>query len=135
VKQWNPPGKTRCSEPKRGRMTGSVYEVPGRGVESRTSGAAGSWQVFDGGLVRVVVQGAGWPTNVLVERVKPWAEFVEANVVHTFCHNHDERGRWRSGIIYNARFYPTFEHEGKVWVVTSPARFVRPARGMRKIRS
>jgi hypothetical protein len=112
-------------------MVGRVYEVPTRTEENRTSGAAGSWQVFAGGLVRVVVQGGRWPTNVLVERVKPWSEFVAPNVVHTFTSAFVGR-RWLSGIWYDGAFYPTFVHDGVIMVVTGE-RFVRPARGMRKL--
>lgn len=114
-------------------MVGRVYEVQGRGEENSTSGARGPWQVFEGGLVHVVVQGGGWPTNVLVERVMRWSEFVAPNVIHTFQQGRDWRGKWRSGIAYGGAFYPTFVHEGKVWVVTSGERFVRPARGMRRV--
>lgn len=78
-------------------MVGRVYEVHGRTEANTTSGAGGPWQVFEGGLVRVVVQGAGWPTNVLVERV--------TRVVTT-----------------TATYY-----------VATGERFVRPARGMRKV--
>jgi hypothetical protein len=43
-----------------GRMVGRTYRLPERvfGGQGRASG-----------LVRVLVQGRGWPTNVLVERV------------------------------------------------------------------
>ena len=45
---------------KRGRMVGRTYRLPESvfGGQGRCSG-----------LVRVLVQGRGWPTNVLVERL------------------------------------------------------------------
>lgn len=132
MKQLQKPGRTRCSSARNARMVGRVYEVPSRTEENRTSGVAGPWQVWEGGLVRVVVQGLGWPTNVLVERVKPWAEFVAPGVVHTWHMGRDERGEWKPGVTYEGRFYETFVYGGRSWVVTGE-RFVRPARGMRKI--
>jgi hypothetical protein len=119
-------------KPRKAAMVGRLYEVPTRTEANSTSGRRGPWQVFEGGLVRVVVQGAGWPTNVLAERVKPWTEFVTPNVVHTWRSGRNDRGEWCSGIVYEGRFYEYFQHGGVVMVVTGE-RFVRPARGMRKI--
>lgn len=90
--------------------------------------------MFAGGLVRVVVQGAGWPTNVLVERVARWGEFVAPRVSHTWHMGYDERGRWVPGMTYEGRFYEMFVLDARNWVVLGE-RFVRPARGMRRVRA